>query len=775
VLRSTGDALRQARAFAGVDEETLAVIGERLASRTIPGGQVLCEAGDDVRSLGIVVSGALEVLTSDADGRTGDASSNTVETVLRAPATFGEWSLLGGGVRSAGLRALGTTVIAELSVSDFDQLAQKHPAMRAVLFENVSRHMEEIEFDRAVVRAWGRSDPGALVALRDLATFRSYSPGDLVVREGAPARSALLVLTGGLRVITRRSGGFDGAPGVASPDDTDNTTTALAQAVLGPGQLVGERALLDDGVRNATLQAVRPSRIAEFDSAGFQQLCLDHPQVLLATTRSILRRHDTATRSGRPAPQRLAVVGDGIVDTADFVRRMAGLFPFPVKVLTADDAARAVGLTDDISDDAVSLNASRVAAWIDRHAQSTEWTLFAAEPSDRRWTQTALLHADQIVALASTHGSAPSRHPVWSSGPQTQPVAPMQPTTLVLVHPSTTRLPSETSRILRRLPAGGHLHLRENHPDDLARVTRTLAGVPVGLVLSGGGARGFAHLGAVKSMREIGIPCDVIGGTSIGAVMALYQGFDMTVEEQLRQTEIGFTGLFDYTLPVVSLLKGQRTSDRLQEFVGDHTIEDLWIPYFCVSTNLSSNDMKVHRTGALATAVRASLALPGIFPPVHDGEHFLIDGGVLNNFPLDVMRAVNPFGRVIAVDVAARVLLEALGNFGLQLSGWRAAASMIRKKPLAPSLASTLVRTSVIGSARERERYLRLKFADLHLELALEQCGLLDFDAVREVAAFGYAAAHPRLKAWWEQQKDRLVTTSAGASATTAATTSSHP
>ena len=276
--------------------------------------------------------------------------------------------------------------------------------------------------------------------------------------------------------------------------------------------------------------------------------------------------------------------------------------------------------------------------------------------------------------------------------------------------------------------------------------------MPYGLVLSGGGARGFAHLGAVRAMRELGVPCDIVGGTSIGAVMAMYQGLNMSVEEQIVQTEVGFKGLMDYTLPVVSLLKGQRMSERLQRHVGDHTIEDLWVPYFCISTNLSTNDMKIHDRGLLATAVRASLALPGIFPPVHDGEHFLVDGGVLNNFPLDVMRSRNPFGKVIAVDVAANMLLEALGNFGLQLSGWRAAFAMARRKPLAPSITTTLVRTSVIGSARDHDRYLRLRYADLHMELALKECGLLDFGAVRSVANYGYQAARPQLAAWWAQE-----------------------
>ena len=115
------------------------------------------------------------------------------------------------------------------------------------------------------------------------------------------------------------------------------------------------------------------------------------------------------------------------------------------------------------------------------------------------------------------------------------------------------------------------------------------------------------------------------------------------------------------------------------------------------------------------------------------------------------MRARNPFGKVIAVDVAANVLLEAVGNFGLQLSGWRAAVSMLRRKPLAPSIATTLVRTSMIGSARDHDRYLQLRYADVHIELVLKETGLLDFGGVRPIAEYGYQGSMPQLASWWEQ------------------------
>ena len=734
------DSLRGLTVFAGLTDECVDELAAVLQSRTITSGEWIYPLNDTSRSLGIVRDGVVEIQSAHS-------TNATTEGTLTAGSVFGAWTLLGGGRRTGHLFVRDGASIDEISGDDFDAIARRHPQLLTALFAHVADEIHNIELARALRASWGITDPAAIEAMKAIATVRHFVGGEVVMHIGAPASSAFLVLSGGLRITDT---GERTRSATTSPSHSDSRVSDAIGPTVGPGSLVGERALLHEGTRSATVVTLRESRVAEFDAASFQGLCREHPEVLLRTVGDILRRTDTTRSEEAPQPRRLAVVGDAIVDVAAFVARLAKAFPFPVDVIDAAVVRDAVGISDDQSDATAALNATRLGVWLDRRTDGSSWMILAAHSTERRWTELCLSHADHVVALASTAGATPTRHPVWETGRANSRMMPA--TTLVLIHPAATKRPSGTARILRHLPADTHLHVHEDRDADVERAARILAGVPYGLVLSGGGARGFAHLGAVRSMRELGIPCDAIGGTSIGAVMALYQGLDMEIEEQIRQTEMGFKGVLDYTLPVVSMLKGARTSERIQEHVGDMTIEDLWIPFYCVSTNLSMNDMKVHDRGSVATAVRASLALPGIFPPVHDGEHFLVDGGVLNNFPLDVMRERRPFAKIIAIDVAANMLLEAKGNFGLQLSGWQAGVAVLRRKPLAPSLAATIVRTSIIGSAREREKYLRLRYADLHLELALRDCGLLDFDAVRKVADYGYSAAHPQLKAWWSHQ-----------------------
>ena len=728
--RIDAELLRSVPVFDGVATPALVELAAAIRTRTLSPGEWVSPIGDTSRCLGFIVDGSLDVFMARND------STPPVDTIGRQR-SYGTWTLLGGGTRSGELRSSTddpTTVVAELDGAEFDVIAGRHDDLREAILGNAIAELRSLELANAIRTGWGITDPDAVESLKNSSVIRDIAAGETLIRKGDAATSAYLILSGSFRVATET--------GALAP------LLESAAPMLGPGQLVGERALLESGIRSATLVAMRASRVAEFQSGTFQAMCLTHPEVLLRTVGGFMRRHDSSMRPEPSKGHRIAIVGDGTTDVMAFAKRLADAFPNRATLIGANDVATAVGLTDDLSDISADLNIRRLAVWLDRRTEESPWLILAADPRDQRWTAACLSHGDHVVALVEKSGTLPLRHPVWPTG-----VAALQPTTLVILHPPSTKIPSDTARILQHLPANAHLHVRADNDADIKRVARTMAGIPYSLVLSGGGARGFAHLGALRAMSELGIPCDMIGGTSIGAVMAMYQGLGMPIDEQLTQTEVGFKGLMDYTLPIVSLLKGQRTSERIQQTVGDHTIEDLWVPYFCVSTNLTTNNMKIHESGSVATAVRASLALPGIFPPVHDGEHFLVDGGVLNNFPLDVMRARNPFGKVIAIDVAANMLLAAHGNFGLQLSGWRAAAAILRRKPLAPNITTTLVRTSVIGSARDRERYLREHYADLHMELSLKECSLLDFGAVRSVAEFGYQAARPKLATWWDQEQ----------------------
>jgi predicted acylesterase/phospholipase RssA len=269
------------------------------------------------------------------------------------------------------------------------------------------------------------------------------------------------------------------------------------------------------------------------------------------------------------------------------------------------------------------------------------------------------------------------------------------------------------------------------------------------LVLGGGGARGFAHLGVWRALLELGVEVDAIGGASIGAPLGAGMAMQIDPDLFVRLTAEMFRDLLDYTVPVVSLVKGARITRNITSVFGDLDVRDLWLPFFCVSTNLTRSRVEVHDRLDLATAIRASVAIPGILPPVPFEGDLLVDGGVLNNLPCDVMQASQTISRLIAVDLSPAVGPKAEDDFGLAVSGWRALRSQVRSsKTRFPGVVAIVMRAMVAGSVRDRDRVLANGSVDIYLDLDLHGVRLLDFDRVAEIAERGYEAARPRLERW---------------------------
>lgn len=292
------------------------------------------------------------------------------------------------------------------------------------------------------------------------------------------------------------------------------------------------------------------------------------------------------------------------------------------------------------------------------------------------------------------------------------------------------------------------MHLRAGDADDVARLARLAAGRGVALVLSGGGARGFAHLGVLRALHEHGVPVDVVAGTSIGAAVgaAIAQGRS---PQELRVTmERQFDRLLDYTVPAVSLLKGKRISDRIVETFGEWEIEDLWRRFVCVSTNITSGQRHVHRSGSLAIAVRASVAIPGVLPPVVLGDELLVDGGVLDNFPVGEVTADPLVGTIVAVDVAPSGGPRAETDHGMSVSGGRVVVERMLRRRSYPSAGAIIVRTMLAGSVSHRQQAGHDQAVDLLVDLDLPGVGLLEFDRLDDVERRGYDGSVQQVAAW---------------------------
>ena len=322
---------------------------------------------------------------------------------------------------------------------------------------------------------------------------------------------------------------------------------------------------------------------------------------------------------------------------------------------------------------------------------------------------------------------------------------------LILEHPPETTRPSKTSRWLDNSSAEQAYHIRKGNAADMARLARILSGHAVALVLGGGGARGFAHLGVLRAIEELGIPIDMVGGSSIGAPIGGWVATGKSANECLESARRAFKSLIDITFPSTAILDGKRISQQIIQEGEGWDIEDLWLPFFCVSTNLTTSQLVVHRRGNAPKAVRSSVSIPGILPPVpHNGE-LLVDGSVLNNLPIDVMRSMNSLGLVIAIDVVLPSSFSVKEDYGLNVSGWRQLMSRLIPwvdHPETPGFASTIMQSMMVGSSRSRERLLDQGHADYYQNIHVHGVGMLQFDALEKAQKTGYSDSIEPLRKW---------------------------
>ena len=263
--------------------------------------------------------------------------------------------------------------------------------------------------------------------------------------------------------------------------------------------------------------------------------------------------------------------------------------------------------------------------------------------------------------------------------------------------------------------------------------------------MSGGGARGCAHIGVVEALREANVPIDLVGGTSIGAIMGAAVAAGWTIDEmkaRFRRTFVSSNPLGDYTLPIIALAAGRRVSGRLRGEFGEVDIADLPLPFFCVSANLTTGQHSVHRTGLVWKWTRASAAIPGVLPPVTENGEVFVDGGTMNNLPVDVMRDWGR-GPVIGVDVGAdpafrsnsdEMDIPPVWSIGTWARTWR------RR----PNIFQTLIRSGMVNSAAATAA--RREQTDLLLTPELKMVDMLNWKAFDVAIAAGYEHTLRRLQ-----------------------------
>lgn len=531
------------------------------------------------------------------------------------------------------------------------------------------------------------------------ASWFTLTGGETLFRAGDPADTLFLVRSGRLGVFRKEEG--------KEPDFV---------GVVTAGQPVGEMSLVAGTAHTSTVAALRDTEILALPRDAFFAAARKSPDILAELSRlMILRARDSGAGANEPSVFGFVALRDEPI--RGFVERVA-------------EGVLGLGFTVQIIDQSALRSA---ADWFGRVEDAHDFVLYIAERTEVAWAALCARQVDRLFLVGDTSDS-----PVPAPLPDHPEAETHRSSDLILLRRPGQTITGTPDWIAALHPARW-FHVAEGDGADESRIARLITGTSVGLVLSGGGARAYAHLGAIRALRQVGTPFDFVGGSSMGAVMAAGLALEWTQEEletRIYSAFVEASPLSDIAFPIIAMTQGKKVEALLEENFGDTMMSDLPLPFFCVSANITTNGFKVHRIGLLRQALRASISLPGVMPPVLMDGSVLVDGAVLKSFPADIMRAQHR-GPIVGVDVsrARGVDPKTLEN---PKSWWRWILSGEWRQ--GPPIVSILMRSATISTAAELAATRAA--TDVLILPKLDGVEIRDWKAFTPAVAAGEAAAY---------------------------------
>lgn len=572
-------------------------------------------------------------------------------------------------------------------------------------------------FAAGIFAGLGADERAAL--LGELET-RSLKRGDVLVRQGEAADALYIVISGRFAVTL------------------EGRREALTE--IGPEQPIGEIAFLTGGVRTATVSAMRDSLVLRLGRDDFERIAAKCPGIWRTLTASLSQRLAATTAPEAsvpdPRPRTIAVIRAGSSQIPQpFIDTLTAVFSDGAKTLVID-ARRAAELLPE------ALDSSEATQALNQLESSYDFLLFVTDAELTNWSQKAIRHADVVLAVAED-----SADPTPNALEQLATAfVGTEAHRLVIVHAQRQQPISGTARWLRRRKVAMHHHVALDDASTVARLYRFINGSALGLIACGGGALCAAHVGLYKALIESGFEFDVLGGTSAGAAMTGAFAMGKHPDDIDRGTHDIFVtnrAMQRYTWPRYSLLDHRHYDAQLQRYFAGTNIEDLWIPYFAVSTNLSSYELHRHDRGDLFAAIRASGSIPVLLPPVYTAEgEMLVDGCLLDNVPIRIMHQLKS-----GPNVVVSFHIPELERFEVDYSTLPSRAELIRmtlnplargRLPEAPGLTTVLMR-SLMANRHDFQRHMRPGDA-LFVPPIPADMGILDWHRHAELVRNAY---------WW--------------------------
>ncbi|KTD60342.1 patatin-like phospholipase [Legionella santicrucis] len=522
---------------------------------------------------------------------------------------------------------------------------------------------------------------------------------------------------------------------------TDAEDNVTYQGEMNEGSIIGEMSLLSDLPRSANVYTLRDSIILKLSKNNFLKLSKTYPELLNKVTQFTIKRLTNSLQGVPPPTSRnksIAIIPIKPIPDFEFqLQEIIFRHSYGEKILLL--TSHCVEIQKNFLDEQGNMSNEGI-LWINQQEKEFSFIFYLADETLTNWTKFCLRQADSLAFLAIAEEHAFDLSEVEHYITESQHHFAKR-SILLILHNTATR-PSNTQNWLQKRSVNAHYHLRKNTTAGISRMMRIFTDNTISLVLSGGGARGLAHIGVYRLLEERGIPVDYIAGTSMGAMLAATFAMGYTSNEifDLVEKYLIKGAKIDFTFPYIAIAAGKRAADNLMRLYGEkNQIEDLWLNYFCVSTDLISQNSYVHDRGLLWESIRSSISLPFIYPPVAFNDKLLIDGGVLNNMPIDVMRRYSNSSKIIASNISSKHSFQTT-PLPYSLSGWKLLYNkFLGKKTLPISLGELVLQLLTISSQQNTERVMSM--ADYGISLKVEQFGILDFKKYKEITDAGYQQA----------------------------------
>ncbi|XP_030004956.1 patatin-like phospholipase domain-containing protein 7a isoform X1 [Sphaeramia orbicularis] len=730
----------------------------RVSLHQVKAGSVVARQGDQEVSIQFVISGLLHVYQ-----RMIDREEETRLFVTHPGELVGQLAVLTGEPLIFTVRAQRDCSFLSISKTHFYEIMRVEPKVVLNVAHTVVKRMSSFVRQIDFALDW-----------------MAVEAGRAVYRQGEKSDSTFIVLSGRLRSVIMKE---------------DGKKELIGE--YGRGDLIGVVETLTHQNRATTVHAVRDSELAKLPEGALRSIKRRFPQVVTRlihllgqkilqqvngplTARSLAlhtpgSKWDAGNQASNLSTVAVLPVSEEVPLTAFTLELQHALIAIgPTLLLTSDTIKQRLGAAA-----LDSVHEYRLSSWLGQQEDIHRIVLYQTDYTLTPWTQRCIRQADCIIIV----GLGEQDPAVGELERMLEGSAVRAQKQLVLLHREDGPPPKGTVDWLNmRSWISRHLHLscprrvfskrslpklRElyqrvfekpaDRHSDFSRLARVLTGNTIALILGGGGARGCSQVGIMRALCEAGIPVDLIGGTSIGSLMGALYAEDrshsrmrMRAREWAMEMTSVFKKVLDLTYPVTSMFSGAAFNSSISNVFKSKQIEDLWIPYFNITTDITASTMRVHTDGSLWRYVRASMSLSGYLPPLCDPKdgHLLMDGGYINNLPADVARSMGA-KVVIAIDVGSRDETN-LTNYGDSLSGWWLLWK--RLNPLAEkvkvlNMAEIQTRLAYVCCVRQLESVKNSDYCE-YIRPPIDRYRTLEFGKFDEIAEVGYQHGKTVFDVW---------------------------